>query len=140
MGGGGGGDGTCSLVSLKKMALFPCSPKTKSGFSMFPVPQNCLCSPVPLIFRPLFPCSLKKVPLFPKTHGRVSQMGKQTDLILLDFSKQAFDKFYLNYTLEITPLQILNWIKDFLDNRKQAVVLNGINRIHHWCLVSPPLK
>ena len=22
---------------------------------------------------------------------------------------------------------ILNWIKDFLDNRKQAVVLNGIN-------------
>ena len=26
---------------------------------MFPVPQNCLCSPVPLIFMPLFPCSPK---------------------------------------------------------------------------------
>ena len=24
---------------------------------MFPVPQNFICSPVPLIFRPLFPCS-----------------------------------------------------------------------------------
>ena len=47
-------------VSSKTMALFPCSPKTKSWFSMFPVPQSCLCSPVPLNFRPLFPCSPEK--------------------------------------------------------------------------------
>ena len=34
---------------------------------MFPVPQNCLCSPVPLIFMPLFPCSPDKMPLFPSS-------------------------------------------------------------------------
>ena len=58
---------TCSLVPLekKKTALLPCSSKTKSWFSMFPVPQNCLCSPVPLIFRPFFPRSPEKMPLFP---------------------------------------------------------------------------
>ena len=59
------------------------------------------------------------------------QMGKQTDLILLDFSK-AFDK--VAHEKLIIKLQqygirgdTLNWIKDFLDNRKQTVVINGIN-------------
>ena len=33
---------------------------------MFPVPQNCLCSPFPLIFRPLFPCSPEKIALIPQ--------------------------------------------------------------------------
>ena len=55
-------------------------------------------------------------------------MGKQTDLILLDFSK-AFDKV----SNEKLPLKLhhygirgdtLKWIKDFWDNRKQAVVNN----------------
>ena len=59
------------------------------------------------------------------------QMGKHTDLILLDFSK-AFDKVaYEKLLLKLHHYSIrgdtLKWIKDFLDNRKQAVVINGIN-------------
>ena len=60
------------------------------------------------------------------------QMGKQTDLILLDFSK-AFDKVAHEKKLLLKLHQYgirgdtLNWIKDFLDNRKQTVVINGIN-------------
>ena len=59
------------------------------------------------------------------------QMGKQTDLILLDFSK-AFDKVS-HEKLLLKPHHYgirgdtLKWIKDFLDSRKQAVVINGIN-------------
>ena len=59
------------------------------------------------------------------------QMGKQTDHILLDFSK-AFDKVaHEKLILKLHQYGIrgdtLNWIKDFLDNRKQTVVINGIN-------------
>ena len=59
------------------------------------------------------------------------QMGKQTDLILLDFSK-AFDKVaHEKLLLKLHHYGIrgdtLKWNKDFLDNRKQAVVINGIN-------------
>ena len=59
------------------------------------------------------------------------QMGKQTDLILLDFSK-AFDKVaHEKILLKLHHYGIrgdtLKWIKNFLDNRKQAVVINGIN-------------
>ena len=59
------------------------------------------------------------------------QMGKQIDLILLDFSK-AFDKVaHEKLLLKLHQYGIrgdtLNWIKDFLDNRKQTVVINGIN-------------
>ena len=59
------------------------------------------------------------------------QMGKQTDLILQDFSK-AFDKVaHEKLLLKLHQYGIrgdtLNWIKDFLDNRKQTVVINGIN-------------
>ena len=58
-------------------------------------------------------------------------MGKQTDLILLDFSK-AFDKVaHEKLLLKLHQYGIrgntLNWIKAFLDNRKQTVVINGIN-------------
>ena len=54
-----------------------------------------------------------------------------TDLILLDFSK-AFDKVaHERLILKLHQYGIrgdtLNWIKDFLDNRKQTVVINGIN-------------
>ena len=57
--------------------------------------------------------------------------GKQTDLILLDFSK-AFDKVaHEKLLLKLHQYGIrgdtLNWIKDFLDNRKQTVVINSIN-------------
>ena len=56
--------------------LFPCSPEInwlvplfpknrKFCFLMFPVPQYCLCSPVPLKILPLFPCSPEINTLFP---------------------------------------------------------------------------
>ena len=59
------------------------------------------------------------------------QMGKQTDLILLDFSK-AFDKVaHEKLILKLHQYGIrgdtLNWIKDFLDKWKQTAVINGIN-------------
>ena len=48
------GGGTYSLVPLKKMDIVSCSSKSK--FSMFPVPQKCLSSPVPSSLRDF--CSL----------------------------------------------------------------------------------
>ena len=53
------------------------------------------------------------------------QSGKQTDLILLDFSK-AFDKVaHEKLLLKLHFYGIrgntLNWIKDFFDNRTQSV-------------------
>ena len=58
------------------------------------------------------------------------QMGQQMDLMLLDFSK-AVDK--VAHEKLISKLHFygirgntLFWIKDFLDSRSQAVVLNGI--------------
>ena len=63
-------------------------------------------------------------------------MGKQTDLILLDFSK-AFDKVAHEKLLQKLHFYCirggggggdkLKWIKGFLDNRIQSVVINGIN-------------
>ena len=63
--------------------------------------------------------------------AKTMQMGKQTDLILLDFSK-AFDKVaHEKLLLKLHQYGIrgdtLNWIKDFLDNRKQTVVIDGTN-------------
>ena len=57
--------------------------------------------------------------------------GKQTDLILLDFSK-AFDKvnhLKLLYKLQLHGVQgkTLRWIESFLIGRSQTVVLNGNN-------------
>lgn len=59
------------------------------------------------------------------------QSGKQTDLVLLDFSK-AFDKVAHEKLLQKLHFYgirgtTLNWIKDFLDNRTQSVLLNGSN-------------
>ena len=57
-------------------------------------------------------------------------MDKQTVLILLDLSK-AFDKVAHEKLLKLHQYGIsgdtLNMIKDFLDNQKQTVVINGIN-------------
>ena len=59
------------------------------------------------------------------------QMGKQTDLILLDLSKAFVKVAHEKLLLKLHHYGIrrgtLKWIKDFLDNRKQAVVINGIN-------------
>ena len=59
------------------------------------------------------------------------QPGKQTDLILLDFSKalDKVDQEKLLLKLHFYGIRgnVLNWIKDFLANRTQSVVLNGSN-------------
>ena len=56
--------------------------------------------------------------------------GKQTDLILLDFSKTfdkvAHEKRFQIYTFSLNWGKTLSWVKDFLDSRSQAVVLNGV--------------
>ena len=65
--------------------------------------------------------------------SKTMQIGKQTKLILLDFSK-AFENDKVAHEKLIQKLHhydirgdTLKWIKDFLDNRKQAVVINGVN-------------
>ena len=59
------------------------------------------------------------------------QSGKQTDSILLDFSKAfdivAYKKLLLKLHLYGIRGNTLNWIKNFLDNRTQSVLLNGTN-------------
>ena len=59
------------------------------------------------------------------------QSGKQTDLILFDFrkafNKVAHEKLLLKLHFYGIRGNILNWIKDFLDNRTQSVILNGTN-------------
>ena len=63
-------------------------------------------------------------------HAKNMQFGKQTDLILFDFSK-AFDKVAHEKLLKLHFNGIngntLNWLKDFLGNRTQLVLLNGSN-------------
>ena len=58
------------------------------------------------------------------------QMSKQTDLIILDlshtFDKVAHEKLLLKLHQYGIREDTLKWIKDFLDNRKQTVVINGI--------------
>ncbi|KAL8570366.1 hypothetical protein ACOMHN_035784 [Nucella lapillus] len=56
--------------------------------------------------------------------------GKQTDILVMDFAK-AFDK--VNHSLLVHKLHhygirgmLLTWISDFLRDRRQAVVVNGI--------------
>ena len=61
--------------------------------------------------------------------GRQLTLGKQTDLVLLDFSK-AFDKvnhLKLLYKLSCFGVKgnTLNWIQSFLIGRTQTVVLDG---------------
>ena len=61
--------------------------------------------------------------------ARNIQHGKQTDLILLDFSK-AFDKVSYNksiYKLHQLGVQDRNltWIRGFLSDRSQRVVVGG---------------
>ena len=54
------------------------------------------------------------------------QMGKQTDLIVLDFSKAAHKKLISKLHFYGIRDKTLNWVKDFLDSLSQAVVLNGV--------------
>ena len=81
-------------------------------------------------FRERRSCETQLIMLIDKL-SKTMQMGKQTDLNLLDFSK-AFDK--VAHEKLIQKLHhygirgdTLKWIKAFLDNRKQAEVINGVN-------------
>jgi hypothetical protein len=61
--------------------------------------------------------------------AKSNNCSKQTDLIIMDFAK-AFDKVphcRLLYKLKFYGIQkdILNWIKAFLSDRTQTVVING---------------
>ena len=92
-----GGGGTCSLVLLKKYGIFPCSPNQNLDF--LAVLQNCLCSPVPFIFRLLFPCFIERnglVPSSPKNPREglsiciffLKKKIKKMLIYLLDFLQQ----------------------------------------------------
>ena len=81
-------------------------------------------------FRERRSCETQRIMLIDEL-SKTMQMGKQTDLILLDFSK-TFDKVAhekLIQTLHHYGIrgETLKRIKDFLDNRKQVVVINGVN-------------
>ena len=73
-------------------------------------------------------CETKLTMLIEEIHQNLSD-GKQTDVILLDFSK-AFDK--VNHEKLIYKLhgygirgRTLSWIKAFLNGKSQTVVLEG---------------
>ena len=79
-------------------------------------------------FREKRSCDTQLTMLF-EDLARNTSVGKQTDLILLDFSK-AFDK--VNHTKLIWKLHqygirgnALSWIRAFLCNRLQTVVIEG---------------
>ena len=61
----GGGGVPVPLFPWNKLACSPVPEIWKIWFSMFPVPQYCPCSPVPLKIWPLFPCSPKINALVP---------------------------------------------------------------------------
>ena len=74
------------------------------------------------------PCETQLIQLV-EDLGRQLSLGKQTDLILLDFSK-AFDKvnhLKLLYKLSCFGVKgnTLDWIQSFLIGRTQTVVLDG---------------
>ena len=74
-------EGTWSLVPLNKIGIFPCSPKSKSWFSMFPDPQIAFAPMFPSVLD-LFPCSPEindLIPLFSKTRGRTSYVNPDSE-------------------------------------------------------------
>ena len=74
-----GGGVPVPLFPWNKLACSLVPQISKIWFCMFPVPQYCLCSPVPLKIWPLFLCSPEinaLVPLFPKTPGRASVLDQ----------------------------------------------------------------
>ena len=87
------------FVLLRLNCFASLLPKIKSSFPTFPVPPNCLCAPVPLIFRPQFPCSPEIndfVPVFPKTpawahHTSMTSWVKQIQLSARSCNGSQYD-------------------------------------------------
>ena len=97
-----------NLIRLMTLPILEAHPEgylfpwNNSSVSLFPkikillsyVPKNCLCSLVPLIFRPLLPCSpemISLVPLFPKSMWRPhSRPNKRCGSFLLKWWHFAF--------------------------------------------------
>ena len=80
-------------------------------------------------FREKRSCKTQLVMLVDKISKNM-QMGKQTDLILLDFSnlfdKVAHEKLISKLHFYEIQGKTLSWVKDFFDSCSQAVVLNGV--------------
>ena len=61
--------------------------------------------------------------------ARKSSQGKQTDLILLDFSKAFVKVCHSKFLMKLYPYgcrgSTLSWIQAFLSNREQKVVIEG---------------
>ena len=80
-------------------------------------------------FRKGLSCETQLIQFVQELHSNTAQ-GKQVDAIVMDFSK-AFDKVAhsrLLYKLDKYGIEgkTKNWIKDFLTNRSQQVVLDGM--------------
>ena len=80
-------------------------------------------------FRKGLSCETQLIQFVQELHTNTAQ-GKQVDAIVMDFSK-AFDKVahsHLLYKLGKYGIEgrTKNWIKDFLTNRSQQVVLDGM--------------
>ena len=106
-----------------------------SGISKHFTEQNIL-SELQHGFREKRSCETQLIMLVDEL-SKSMQSGKQTSLILLDFSK-AFDKVAhekLLLKLHFYGIRgnILNWIKDFLDNRTQSVILMALTPIILQC-------
>ena len=79
-------------------------------------------------FREKRSCETQLIMLI-EDHARSASVGKQTDIILLDFSK-AFDK--VNHSKLLWKLhqygirgQVLSWVRAFLGSRSQQEVIEG---------------
>ena len=110
-GGGGGGGGFLFPCSPEIIGLFPITQKSKICFLMFPVPQYCLCSPVPLKIKPLFPCSPELIPFSP-------------------VPRNPWEGLIGNYSLR--PLNIYNvpsWLQCIKLYGKIPLVLKGLRKL-----------
>ena len=90
--------------------------------------SNNLLSPFQHGFRSKHSCETQLVNFTQEIFDNLEN-GKHTDLIIMDFSK-AFDKvdhnliIYILFNLGIN-LNTVSWIKSFLQNRPQSVVVEG---------------
>ena len=79
------------LFPWNKLARSPVPQKSKICLLMIPVPQYCLCSPVPLKIWPLFPCS-------PEIKSQMPISGVQECGVWSGSQLVAYIMFYQNIT------------------------------------------